>query len=233
MCCISGVCADWPQVSYLMICCCSCLTLYDPMDCSTPPCLPALHDLPGFAQAHVHWVDDAIQLYHPLPPPSPPAFNLSQHQCLFQWVSSLHQVAKVSTSASVPPMNIQGWFPLGLTGLIFLLSKRLATSRVFSSTTVQKHQFFSIRPSLQSNSHIHTWLLKKNVAVEQYEKAKRYDIWWYNPDQVRKTGPEPSCNTESCAIPNNNLLSSLDLRTLSLHSILYTSVPNDLPQTVL
>ena len=62
-----------------------------------------------------------------------------------------------SVSASVLPMSIQDCFLLGLTGLIFLLSRRL--SRVFSSTTVQKHQFFSILPSLWSNSNIHTWLL--------------------------------------------------------------------------
>ena len=62
-------------------------------------------------------------------------------------------------SASVLPMNIQGWFPLGLTGLISLLSKRL--SKVFSSTTVQKHQFFCAQPFLWFNSHIHTWLLEK------------------------------------------------------------------------
>ena len=64
-----------------------------------------------------------------------------------------------SVSPSVLPMDIQGWFPLGLTGLISLLSKGL--SRVFSSTTVWKHQFFSAQPSLWSNPHIPTWLLEK------------------------------------------------------------------------
>ena len=64
-----------------------------------------------------------------------------------------------TTSASVLPMNIHGWFPLGLTGLISLLSKRL--SAVFSSTTNKKHQFFGAQPSLWSNSHSHTWLLEK------------------------------------------------------------------------
>ena len=64
-----------------------------------------------------------------------------------------------SIGASVLPMNIQGWFPLGLTGLISLLSMGL--SRVFSSTTVQKYQFFSVLSSLWSNSHIYTWLLEK------------------------------------------------------------------------
>ena len=65
----------------------------------------------------------------------------------------------IEASASILPMNIQGWFPLGLTGLISFLSKGL--SRVFSSTTVQKHQFFSVQLSLESNSHIHTWLMEK------------------------------------------------------------------------
>ena len=152
-----------------------------------------------FTQTHVHWVSDAIQPSHPLSSPSPPVFNLSQHQGLFTWLSSGgrsqdgggigrgdhflsykfikrtierwtkftkqlliassgHQAPKwlsssyqvdrllgVSALASVLPMNIQDWFPLGWTGLI-LLSKRL--SRVSSNTTVQKHQFFATQLSL-------------------------------------------------------------------------------------
>ena len=72
----------------------SCLTLCSPMDCSTPG-LPVHHQPPEFTRTHVHWVGDAIQPSRPLSSPSPPAFNLSQHQGLFQWVSSSHQVAKV------------------------------------------------------------------------------------------------------------------------------------------
>jgi len=71
-----------------------CPTLCDPMNCSTPG-LPVHHQLPESTQTHVHRVGDAIQPSHPLSSPSPPALNLSQHQGLFQWVSSLHQVAKV------------------------------------------------------------------------------------------------------------------------------------------
>ena len=71
-----------------------CPTLWDPMNHSTPG-LPVHHQLPESTQTHVHWVSDAIQPSHPLSSPSPPAFNLSQHQSLFQWVSSSHQVAKV------------------------------------------------------------------------------------------------------------------------------------------
>ena len=130
------------------------------MDCSTPG-FPVHHQFPELTQTHVHWVGDAIQPPHPLSSPSPPAFNLAQHQGLFQWVSSFHQVAKelVSASSSVVPINIQDWFPLGLTTLTSLKSKGL--SRVFSSTTVQNHQFFGTQLSLWSSSHIHWWLLEK------------------------------------------------------------------------
>ena len=72
----------------------SCLTLWDPMDCSTPG-LPVHHQLLEFTKTHVHSVDNAIQPSHPLLSPSPPAFKLFQHQGLFQWISSSHQVAKV------------------------------------------------------------------------------------------------------------------------------------------
>ena len=77
------------------------------------------------------------------------------------------QSTGASASASVLPINIQDWFPLGLTGLISLLSKGL--SRVFSSTTDQKHQFFSAQPSLWPNSHIRIWLLEKP------------QLWLYGP----------------------------------------------------
>ena len=73
--------------------------------------------------------------------------------------SSGGQSIRASASVSILPMNIQDWFPLGLTGLISLLFKEL--SRVFSSTTIWKHQYFVTQPSLWSNSHIHTWLLEK------------------------------------------------------------------------
>ena len=135
------------------------LTLCDPMDCSMPG-FPVLHHLLEFAKTHVHWVSDAIQPSHPLLPSSPPALKLSQHQSLFP-VSRLFPSGgqSIGASASVLPANIQGWFPLGLTGLISLQFKEL--SRVFSSTTIGKYQFFGAQPSLSSNSYICTWLLKK------------------------------------------------------------------------
>jgi len=72
----------------------SCPPLCDPMNRSMPG-LPVHHQLPEFTQTHVHWVSDVIQPSHPLLSPSPPALNPSQHQSLFQWVNSLHEVAKV------------------------------------------------------------------------------------------------------------------------------------------
>ena len=71
-----------------------CLTLCDPMNCSTPG-LSVHHQLPEYTQTHVHWVGDAIQTSHPLSSPSPPAPNPFQHQSLFQWVNSSHEVVKV------------------------------------------------------------------------------------------------------------------------------------------
>ena len=131
----------------------SCLTLCGPMDCSMLG-FTDLHYLSEFVQTHVHWVSDTTQPSHPLSSLSPPAFKISHHQDLFQWVSSWHQVAKVlGVSASVLPKNTQDWSPLGWTGWTSLQSKGL--SGVFSNTKVQKHQFFSIQLSLWSNSHFH------------------------------------------------------------------------------
>ena len=125
------------------------------------------HKLLEFTQTPVHWVSDTIQPPHPLSALSPPAFDLSQHQGLFQWVSSSRQRTGqrigVSASTSVLPMNTQDWSPLGWTGWISLQSKGL--SRVFSNTTVQKHQFFGTQLSSQSISHIHTWLAGKTIAL--------------------------------------------------------------------
>ena len=139
----------------------SCPTLWNPMDCSTPG-IPVHHQLPEFTQTHVYWVGDAIEPSHLLLSPSPPTFNLSKHQDLFRWVTSFTsggQSIGVSASTPVFLMNIQDWFPLGWPGWISLQSKGL--SRVFSNTTVQKHQFFGTQLSSQSNSHIHTWPLEK------------------------------------------------------------------------
>ena len=115
-----------------------------------------------FSYVHVHWISDAIEPSHPLSPSSPSAFNLSQHQGFFQMsqvFASCGLSIGASVSASVLPKSFQGRFPLRLIGSLSLLSKGF--SRVFSSTTVWKHQIFSILPSTLSSSNIHTWLLER------------------------------------------------------------------------
>ena len=128
------------------------------MDCSMPG-FPVFHYVPDFAQTHVHWC---------LPIISSSVLNLPQHQSLFQWVSSLHQVARVlelQLQHQSFQWNIQGWFPLGLTGLI-LQSKRL--SRVFSSNHSLKASvlhcsvFFMVQPS-----HLYTTTGKTTVLTIQ------------------------------------------------------------------
>ena len=143
----------------VLYCCCSvvqlCLTLCDSMDCSTPG-FPVLHYLPEFAQTHVHWVNDAIQPPHTVVPFSscPKSFPASESFPMSWLFSSGGQSIRASASASALPMNIQGWFPLGLTALISLQSKEL--SRVFSSTTIWRRHFFNTQSSFWSNSHICT-----------------------------------------------------------------------------
>ena len=133
----------------------SCPTLCNPVKHHTPG-LPVHHQLPESTQTHVHRIGDAIQPSHPLLSPSPPALNLSQHQgysnesvlCI-RWPKYWSFSFNVSPSSEHP-----GLISFRMDYWISLQSKRL--SRVFSNTTVQKHQFFGAQPSSQSNSHIHT-----------------------------------------------------------------------------
>ena len=127
--------------------------------------------IPELAQTHVHWVSDAIQPSHPL-------LALPVSACLQSFPASgsfpmsplfASGGQSIGASASVLPMNIQGWFPLGLTGLISLQSKGL--SRVFSNTTVKKYQFFGIQPSLWSylrSSHI-SLLGSRSITGQPWE----------------------------------------------------------------
>ena len=132
----------------------SCAPLCNPMDCSMPG-LPLHHQLPELAQfmsiesvmPSKHFI-----ICHPLH--LPPSIFSSIRVFSSEFFTSGGQSIGVSVSASVLQVNIQDWFPLGWTGLISLLSKGL--SRVFSSTTVLKHQFLGAQPSLWSNSHIRT-----------------------------------------------------------------------------
>ena len=113
---------------------------------------PCPSPIPGACQTHVHWVSDDIQPSHPLPSPSPPAFNPSQHQSLFQcqFFASGDQSIGASASASILPMNIQDWFPLGLTGLISLQSKGLKSLLQHCSwkSSVLWHSVFFIETEL-------------------------------------------------------------------------------------
>ena len=142
----------------------SCPTLCNPMDCSTSG-LPVHHQLPEPTQTHVHQVSDAIQPSHPLSSPSPPAPNPSHHQSfpmsqLFTWGG---QSTGVSALASVLPMNIQDWFPLGWISWISLQSKGL--SKVFSNTTVQKHHSSTI-------NFLYSTTL---TSIHDYWKNHRFD----------------------------------------------------------
>ena len=113
---------------------------------------------------HVCWVSDAIKPFYPLSPTFPPVLSFPPAGSFpMSWLfASGGQSIGASASASILPMNIQGWFPLGITGQISLQFK--GRSRVFSNTSVQKHLFFGTRPSLWYSSHIHTWLKWKGES---------------------------------------------------------------------
>ena len=135
------------------------LTLFDSMDYSMPSFL-VRHYLLEFAQNSCplsQWCYLTISFSVTPFSSCPQSFPASASFPVSRLFASGGQ--SIAASASALPMNIQGGSPLGLTGLIFLRSK--GPSRVFSSTTIQKHQFFGAQPSLWSNSHIHTWLLEK------------------------------------------------------------------------
>ena len=160
MCVCVCVCVVYVLISLRECCCCSvtqsCPTLCDPMDCSTTG-LSVPHHLLGFTRIQVHCMGDpAISSFDTLFSSCPLSFPASGTFPMSRLFTSDDQNTGSSASASVLPVNILGWSPLRLTDLI-LLAKGL--SRVFSSTTVQRHQFFGILPSLQSSSHNHAWPL--------------------------------------------------------------------------
>ena len=131
-----------------------CPTLCDPMNCSTPG-LSTHHQLPEFTQTHIHPAISSSVIPFFSCPQSFPASGSFQMSQLF---ASGGQSIGVSVLASFLPKKSQGWSSKW-TGWISLQSKGL--SRVFSNTTIQKHQFFGAQLSSQSNSHIHTWILEK------------------------------------------------------------------------
>ena len=131
---------QWPPCPSQPSNCCSvahsCPTHCSPMDCSTTG-FPVLHYPPELAQTHVHWVGDAVQPSHPLSPPSPPTFNLSQHQGLFQWVSSSHQVAK---ALELQPQQKFAFFAQASLGFYLFQSSILIFLE--SSTEIPEHMPF-------------------------------------------------------------------------------------------
>ena len=135
-----------------------------------PPCpspIPKVHTYSGPLSWWCHTTISSSVIPFSSCPPSFPTSGSFQMSQLF---ATGGQSTGVSASASVFPVNIQDWFPLGLTGLMPLLSKGLA--KVLSNTTVQKHQFFDAQPSLCSNSRIHTWLLKNCSLLYRSISAK-------------------------------------------------------------
>ena len=135
--------------------------LCNPMDCSTPG-FPVHHQLPELAQIHVHRVSDAIKPPHSLSSLSPPAFNLSQHQGLLQWVSSSYHVAKV-LEFQLQNQLFQWIFKTEFLydGLVGSPSVQ-GTLKSLLQHHNSKHQFFGAQLSLWFNSHIHTWLLENH-----------------------------------------------------------------------
>ena len=136
----------------------SCLTLCDPMNCSTPG-LPVHHQFPKPTQTHVHRVSDAIQPSNLLSP-SPPAFNLSHHQGLFQSILEesvlcIRWPKYWNFSLSISPSNEYSGLISSRMDWLELHAVQ-GTLKGLPNTTVQKHQFFGAQLSLQSNSHIHT-----------------------------------------------------------------------------
>ena len=132
-----------------------------PYEPHSTPGLPVHHQLPEFTQTFPlsQWCHPTISSFV-LPYSScPQSFPASESFPMSEFFTSGGQSIGPSASTSILQENIEDWFPLGLTGWIFLHSKGL--SRVFSSGTVQKDRFFSTQPSVWSNSHIHTWPLKK------------------------------------------------------------------------
>ena len=138
-----------------------------PMNCSTPG-FPVLHHLPELSQTHVHWVGDAIQPSHPLSSRSPlpsifPSIRIFSNESAL----CIRWPKYCSFSFSISPSNEYSglisfrsdWFDLSIQGTLKSLS------RVFSNTTVQKHQSFCAQPSLWSNCHFHTWLLENEQHI--------------------------------------------------------------------
>ena len=150
----------------------SCLTLWDPMGCSTPG-FPVLHYLPELAQTHVHLLSDDIQPAHPLSSPLLLLLIIPSNR-VFSNESTLNiRWPKYWSFSISPSREYSGLISFRIDWFDFLAIQ--GTLRVFSNTTVQKHQFFETQPSLWSNSHICTWLLGK-TQLWLYRLCRQRDI---------------------------------------------------------
>ena len=151
------------------------------MDCSTPG-FPVYHQLLELAQTHVHWVGDAIQPSHPLSSPSPPAFNLSQHQGLFQWVSSLDQVAKV-LELQLQHQSFQWIFRIDwymATGKTIALTKWTFVSKVMSLLfTVLSRFVIAFLP--RSKHLLISWLQSPSAVILEAKKIKSVTVSIVSP----------------------------------------------------
>jgi len=154
-----------------------CPTLCDPMDCSMPG-LPVHHRLPELAQICVHWVSDTIQPSHPLSSPSPPTFNLSQHQGLFKWVSSSHKVAKILEFqlqhqsfqySGLISFRIDWFYLFAVQGTL----KRLLQHHSSKASILQCSGFFIVQFSYPYMTTRKTIALTRRCLMSQYLEAIR------------------------------------------------------------
>ena len=192
------------------------------MDHSRPD-FPVHHQFPEFTQTHVHGVSDAIQPSHPLSSPSPPASETFPVSQLFAWGV---QSTGVSALASLLPKKSQGWSPSECTGWISLQSKGL--SRVFSNTTVQKHQFFGAQLFIFYYLLLLLFLLYNIILVLPYINMNPLPVYMCSPSWTPLPPPSPyhSSGSSQCSIPEHPV--SCIEPGLAIHfpyDILHVSMP--------
>ena len=191
---------DWSDLA--ANCCCSvaksCPVLCKPMDCSLPG-FPVPHHLPEFAQVH-HWIGDATQPSHSLSPSSPSAFNLSQHQGIFWWVSSSIKWPKYWNFSISPSKEYSGLISFQIDWFDLLAVQGTLKSRLQHRS--QKHQFFSTLPSSLSSSQICMWLLERPCESENHMVCLTL------------------CNSMDCSLPGSSVHGIHQARILEWVAIL-------------
>ena len=165
------------------------------MDCRTPG-VPVFHHLTEFVQTHVHWTGDAIQPFPPLSSPSPPTFNLSQHQGLFQWVSSSHQMAKVlEFQLSISPSNEHSGLISFRMDWLDLLAvqgtlKNLLQHHSSKASILQCSAFFTVQ-LLHSYMTTGKTIALTFVLYRETKPCRRYSEGWWKSQEVTKTPVSP------------------------------------------